>query len=135
MQHYAQPGGDLPAKAYAGRRLPDATAALTILLAPTLMLDLISLAYFFVIQLLHALLGILFVRCFSALGLTAGLIGGNAAVILLYFLRVDVAGINLGLVVLVVNFLVTFVVSAATKDPSPTPPIAATAQRAEGSAA
>ena len=55
--------------------------------------------------------------------------------ILLYFLHVDVAGINLGLVTLVVNFLVTFAVSAATKDPSPTPPTATTARRVERSAA
>jgi SSS family solute:Na+ symporter len=110
------------------------TSVFTIL-APTLMLDLISLAYFFVTQLLPALLGTLFVRRFSAIGLTAGLICGNAAVILLYFLHVDVAGINLGLVALVVNFLVTFAVSAARKDPSPTPPTATTARRAERSAA
>jgi solute:Na+ symporter, SSS family len=110
------------------------TAALTILV-PTLMLDLISLAYFFVTQLLPGLLGILFVRRFSAVGLTAGLIAGNAAVILLYFLHVDVAGINIGLVALVVNFLVTVAVSAATKDPSPTTPIAASPQVQQRSAA
>ena len=99
------------------------TAALTIL-APTLMLDLISLAYFFVTQLLPALIGILFVRRFSAIGLTAGLIAGNAAVVLLYFLQVNVGGINIGLIALLVNLAVTMAVSAIAKDPSPTPPIA-----------
>jgi solute:Na+ symporter, SSS family len=99
------------------------------------MLDLISLAYFFVTQLLPALLGILFVRRFSAVGLTAGLIAGNAAVILLYFLHVDVAGINLGLVALVINFLVTVAVSAATKDPSPATPIATSPQAQQRSVA
>jgi solute:Na+ symporter, SSS family len=100
------------------------TAALTIL-APTLMLDLISLAYFFVTQLLPSLIGILFVRRFSAMGLTAGLIAGNAAVALLYFLQVNIAGINIGLISLLINFAVAIAVSAMTKDSSPTTPIAA----------
>ena len=69
--------------------------------------------------------GILFVRRFSAIGLTAGLIAGNAAVALLYFLQVNVAGVNIGLVAQLVNFAVTIAVSAATKNPSPTIPVAA----------
>ena len=105
------------------------TAALTIL-APTLMLDLISLAYFFVTQLLPALLGILFVRRFSAMGLTAGLIAGNAAVALLYFLQVNIAGINIGLIALLINFATAIAVSAITRDPSPTTPIAASGRQA-----
>lgn len=106
------------------------TAALTIL-APTLMLDLISLAYFFVTQLLPALLGILFVRRFTAIGLTAGLLAGNLAVVLLYFLQINVAGVNIGLVALLVNLAVAMAVSATTRDPSPTPPIAATGRAAQ----
>lgn len=99
------------------------TAALTIL-APTLMLDLISLAYFFVTQLLPALLGVLFVRQFSAVGLTAGLVAGNAAVFLLYLSQLNVTGINIGLIALLVNFLVTFTVSAAAKNRSSRAPVA-----------
>ena len=99
------------------------SAALTIL-APTLMLDLISLAYFFVTQLIPALFGVLFVRRFSAVGLTAGLAAGVATVFLMYFLEINLGGINIGLIALLVNLMVAIAVSAATKNPSPTPPIA-----------
>ncbi len=100
------------------------TATLTIL-APTLMLDLISLAYYFATQMLVALFGVLFVRWFSTLGLTIGMIAGNVAVLLLYFLHVNAAGINLGLIALGVNFLVTSAVSAMVKDRTSYPPMAA----------
>lgn len=103
------------------------TAALTIL-APTLMLDLISLAYFFVTQLLPALLGVLLVRQFSAVGLTTGLVAGNATVFLLYFSQLSVSGINIGLIALLVNFLVTFAVSAVAKNRSSRVPVAALRQ-------
>lgn len=106
------------------------SAALTIL-APTLMLDLISLAYFFVTQLIPALFGVLFVRRFNALGLTAGLAVGVATVALLYFLQVPVGGINIGLVALVVNLIVALAVSAATKDTAPIPPIASSGRGAD----
>lgn len=100
------------------------TPALT-LLAPTLMLDFISLAYFFVTQLLPALLGVLFVRQFSAVGLTAGLVAGNVTVFLIYFSQLSVSGINIGLIALLINFLVTFAVSAAAKNRSSRVPLAA----------
>jgi SSS family solute:Na+ symporter len=99
------------------------TATLTIL-APTLMLNLISVAYFFITQTLVALFGVLFVRWFSALGLTIGLVAGNVAIILLYLLHVNAAGINLGLIALGVNLLVTSAVSAAAKNRTSHPPVA-----------
>jgi SSS family solute:Na+ symporter len=107
-----------------------ATAALTIL-APALMLNLISAAYFFVTQLLPGLIGILFVRQFSALGLTAGLIAGNAAVLVLNFSQPNLAGINIGLVALLLNFAVTIAVSAVTKNESSLAPVAASRESAE----
>ncbi len=111
------------------------TAALTIL-APTLMLNLISVAYFFVTQLLPALFGLLFVRQFSAVGLTAGLIAGNAAVLALNFSQANVAGINIGLIALLLNFAVTFAVSAVAKNDSSPAPLATSRRmeerRAEG---
>jgi SSS family solute:Na+ symporter len=112
------------------------TAALTIL-APTLMLDLISLAYFFVTQLLPALFGVLFVRQFSALGITAGLIVGNAVVLLLHFSQADIGGINLGLIALLANLLVTIAVSVVAKNRSSLAPVAESrrseTRQAEGS--
>ncbi len=99
------------------------TAALTIL-APTLMLNLISIAYFFVTQLLPGLCGLLFVRQFSAAGLTIGLIAGNAAVLVLHFSQANVSGINIGLIALLLNFLVTFAVSAVVKNDSSPAPLA-----------
>jgi SSS family solute:Na+ symporter len=93
------------------------------------MLDLISLAYFFVTQLLPALFGVLFVRRFIALGITAGLVAGNAMVLLLHFSQTNVAGINIGLIALLVNFLVTIVVSAASKNRSSLAPVAASRPR------
>ncbi len=100
------------------------TAALTIL-APTLMLDLISLAYFFVTQLLPALFGVLFVWQFSALGITSGMVTGNATMLLLHFSQANVAGINIGLIALLVNFLVTIAVSVTSKNRSSLAPVAA----------
>lgn len=98
------------------------TAALTIL-APTLMLDLIAVAYYFVTQLMVGLFGVLFVRQFSAVGIAAGLVAGNAAVLLLYFLQVNI-GINIGLIALLVNLLVTIAVSAVAKNKSSHEPVA-----------
>ena len=100
------------------------TAALTIL-APTLMLDLIAIAYYFVTQTLVGLFGVLFVRQFSAPGLVTGLIAGNVAVLVLHFSHTNIAGINVGLIALLVNFLVTIAVSAVAKNRSSHAPMAA----------
>ena len=82
------------------------------------MLNLISIAHFFVTQLLPALFGLLFVHQLSAVGLIAGLIAGNAAVLVLHFSQANVSGINIGLIALLLNFLVTFAVSAVAKNDS-----------------
>ncbi len=100
------------------------TAALTIL-APTLMLDLIAIAYYFVTQTLVGLFGVLFVRQFSAPGLVTGLIAGNVAVLVLHFSHTNIAGINVGLIALLVNFLVTIAVSAVAKNRSSHAPMTA----------
>lgn len=99
------------------------TATLTILW-PTLMLDLISVAYYFVTQMLVALFGVLFIWWFSALGLTLGMIVGNVVVVILYALNVDTLGINPGLVALGVNLLVATGVSLVIKNKSSHLPIA-----------
>ena len=81
------------------------------------MLNLISIAHFFVTQVFPALFGLLFVRQFSAMRLIAGLIAGNAAVLLvLHFSQANVSGINVGLIALLLNFLVAFAVSAVAKN-------------------
>ena len=102
---------------------PIVTAALMIL-APTLMLNLISIAHFFAAQVFPALFGLLFVRRLSAVGLIAGLIAGNAAVLVLHFSQANVSGINIGLIALLLNFLVTFAVSAVAKNDSSPAPLA-----------
>ncbi|HVE99988.1 MAG TPA: hypothetical protein VNA27_01440 [Rubrobacteraceae bacterium] len=114
------------------------TAALMIL-APTLMLNLISVAPFFVAQVFPALFGLLFVRQLSAVGLIAGLIAGNAAVLVLHFSQANVSGINIGLIALLLNSLVAFAVSAVAKNDSFPAPLATSPrpdeQRAERSIA
>jgi Na+/proline symporter len=82
------------------------------------MLNLISIAHFFVTQVFPALFGLLFVRQFSAVRLIAGLIAGNAAVLVLHFSQANVSGINVGLIALLLNFLVAFAVSAVAKNDS-----------------
>jgi solute:Na+ symporter, SSS family len=99
------------------------SAGLTIL-APTLMLALISTAYYGFTQFLPAFVGVFLVRRFSALGIAAGLISGDVAILALYGSGVDTAGINIGLIALLLNFAVTFVVSAVAKNESPHAPIA-----------
>ena len=95
------------------------------ILAPTLMLALINTAYYGFTQFLPAWLGIFFVRQFTAVGVAAGIVAGDVAVLVLYGLGfANVAGINIGLVALLINFVVTFVVSSLTKNPRPVTPIA-----------
>ena len=98
------------------------SAGLTIL-APTLMLALISTAYYGFTQFLPAFIGVFLVRQFSALGITAGLISGDVAVLVLYGLDVSTAGINIGLIALLLNFVVTFAVSSVAKNRSSLAPI------------
>ena len=83
------------------------SAGLTIL-APTLMLALISTAYYGFTQFLPAFVGVFLVRRFSALGIAAGLISGDIAILALYGSGVDTAGINIGLIALLLNFAVIF---------------------------
>ena len=98
------------------------SAGLTIL-APTLMLALISTAYYGFTQFLPVFVGVYLVRRFSALGIAAGLISGDIAILALYGSGVDTAGINIGLIALLL-FAVTFAVSAVTKNDSSHAPIA-----------
>ncbi|MCA1729119.1 MAG: sodium:solute symporter family protein [Actinobacteria bacterium] len=113
------------------------SAGLTIL-APTLMLALISTAYYGFTQFLPAFVGVFLVRRFSALGIAAGLVCGDVAVLVLYGLGVSTAGINIGLIALLLNFVVTFAVSTVAKNESSLAPIAASGRpatrQAEGSA-
>ncbi|MDQ3735902.1 MAG: hypothetical protein M3318_00470 [Actinomycetota bacterium] len=110
------------------------SAGLTIL-APTLMLALISTAYYGFTQFLPAFVGIFLVRRFSALGIAAGLISGDIAILALYGFGVDTAGINIGLIAL----LLIFAVSPGTKNDSLHAPIATsdrpTTRQAPGGAA
>src|SRR5919202_2999729 len=99
------------------------SAGLTIL-APTLMLALISTAYYGFTQFLPAFVGVFLVRQFSALGIAAGLVSGDVAVLVLYASGVSTAGINIGLIALLLNFGVTFVVSLVAKNRSSSAPIA-----------
>jgi len=107
-------------------------------MAPTLMLALISTAYYGFTQFLPAFVGVFLVRRFSALGIAAGLISGDVAVLALYGLGVDTGGINIGLIALLLNFVVTFTVSAVAKNKTSYPPIAKSnspaTRQAEGSA-
>lgn len=100
------------------------SATLT-LLAPTLMLALIATAYYGFTQFLPALLGILFVRRFTATGIAVGLIVGDVSILLLFLTGLTFGGINIGLIALLINFLVVFAVSSMTKNPSPVTPIIA----------
>jgi SSS family solute:Na+ symporter len=105
------------------------SAGLTIL-APTLMLALISTAYYGFTQFLPAFVGVFLVRQFSALGIAAGLVSGDVAVLVLYASGVSTAGINIGLIALLLNFVVTFVVSLVAKNRSSPAPIATSARPA-----
>jgi SSS family solute:Na+ symporter len=105
------------------------SAGLTIL-APTLMLTLISTAYYGFTQFLPAFLGVFFVQRFSAPGIAVGLVAGDITVLALYGSGVSTAGINLGLVALLVNFAVTLVVSSIVKGRSSLMPIAVTSASA-----
>lgn len=82
---------------------------------PTLMLNLINTAYYGFTQFFPGLMAILFWKKATPIGVGVGLIAGDACALLFYFLHLEPWGLNLGLVALVVNILLTVLVSLLTK--------------------
>lgn len=86
-------------------------------LAPHLMLNLINTAYYGFTQFFPSILAVLFWRRATAVGVGTGLVVGDLIALSLYFAHVLPWGLNLGLVALGGNFLVTVVVSLLTRRP------------------
>ncbi len=86
-------------------------------LAPHLMLNLINTAYYGFTQFFPALLAVLFWRRATAIGVGTGLIVGDVVALSLYFSHVLPFGLNLGLIALVGNMVVTVIVSLLTPKP------------------
>ncbi len=90
------------------------SVALTVL-TPTLMLNLINTAYYGFTQFFPGILAILFWRKATAIGLGSGIVVGDVAALTLYFAHSSPWGLNLGLVALGLNMVVTVIVSLLTK--------------------
>ncbi|MFL0364856.1 sodium:solute symporter [Pseudobacillus sp. 179-B 2D1 NHS] len=88
------------------------------LLAPSLMLNLINTAYYGYGQFLPGLLAIFFSRTIKPLGIAAGLITGNVFALSMHLIEINLFNINIGLIALVLNFIVTYIVSMVTKKQS-----------------
>jgi len=94
------------------------------LFTPTLMLTLINTAYFGITQSLPGVLAILFARRVQPLGVALGIVVGDVLAVALYLAHVNWSGINLGLVALVANFVVTYGVSYLWPSKRPLVPVA-----------
>jgi solute:Na+ symporter, SSS family len=81
------------------------------LFTPTLMLTLINTAYFGITQSLPGVLAILFARRVQPWAVALGIVVGDVLAVALYLAQVNWSGINLGLVALAVNFIVSYGVS------------------------
>jgi SSS family solute:Na+ symporter len=77
------------------------------LVTPTLMLTLINTAYFGVGQFFPGVLAILFFRRANPYAVLAGLITGDVLAIALYIWNPNLLGVNIGLVCLAVNVLIS----------------------------
>ncbi len=88
-------------------------------LAPHLMLNLINTAYYGFTQFFPALLAVLFWRRATAIGVGTGLVLGDVIALTLYFSHVVPFGLNLGLIALAGNILVTVIVSLLTPKATP----------------
>ncbi|WP_053958220.1 sodium:solute symporter family protein [Sulfobacillus thermosulfidooxidans] len=84
-------------------------------LAPHLMLNLINTAYYGFTQFFPAILAVLFWPRATAIGVGTGLIVGDIIALSLYFAHVLPWGLNLGLIALLGNFIVTVGVSLLTR--------------------
>jgi SSS family solute:Na+ symporter len=76
--------------------------------SPSLMLTLINTAYYGITQFFPGILGMIFSRRITATGTAVGIVVGDVAALVLYLANVDLYGINLGLICLALNFVVTF---------------------------
>ncbi|MGC7406882.1 sodium:solute symporter family protein [Pandoraea pneumonica] len=79
--------------------------------APNLMLTLINTTYYGVTQFLPGILVVLFSLRVGAVPVVMGILTGQIMAILLYLLKVDLGGINLGLPCLVANVVVVMVLN------------------------
>ncbi|MFC7392311.1 sodium:solute symporter family protein [Scopulibacillus cellulosilyticus] len=78
-----------------------------------LMLTVININYYLTTQILPGLLAVFFSRKINAAGIISGIVVGVVSALTMYFTHVNFYGINIGLIALVLNFIVTFAVSAA----------------------
>jgi SSS family solute:Na+ symporter len=84
------------------------------LATPNLMLTLINMTYYGITQFFPGVIAIIFGLRVSARAICLGMLAGQLLAILLYYVNPDLAGLNLGLVCLAVNLIVTVVVNLET---------------------
>lgn len=82
---------------------------------PQLMLNIIEMAYYGFAQFVPGLLAVFFSRKVTPAGIISGVIVGTATAVVMYFNHINIFGINIGLISLVVNFIVTHGVSVVFK--------------------
>lgn len=82
---------------------------------PQLMLNIIEMAYYGFAQFVPGLLSVFFFRKVTPRGIISGVVAGTATAVLMHFNHINVFGINIGLISLIVNFIVTYAVSIVFK--------------------
>lgn len=85
------------------------------LLTPNLMLTLINTTYYGVTQFFPGVMAILFGLRVKPAAIAAGMLTGQVLAVILYTLQVDPAGINIGLICLVLNVAVVTAIHLASK--------------------
>ncbi|HCA85384.1 MAG TPA: SSS family transporter [Streptomyces sp.] len=93
-----------------------AAATLT-LVGSTLMLTVLNLTYYLLGQLVPGWIALMFFRRVQAWAVSVGILGGVAASIALYVIKPDLAGVNAGLIAVLINFALTFGLSHLRRGP------------------
>ncbi|MFE2377042.1 sodium:solute symporter [Streptomyces sp. NPDC059398] len=106
-------------------------AAVLTLTASTLMLTVLNLTYYLLGQLVPGWIALMFFRRVRAWAVSAGIVGGVAASIVLYATDPGLAGINAGLIAVLLNCALTFGLSRL-RPGQPLTPVAALPGKPDG---
>lgn len=96
-------------------------AAVLTLTGSTLMLTILNLVYYLLAQFIPGWLALMYFKRVQAWAVGMGLVVGIAASIVLYIINPPLAGVNLGLVTVLVNFVLTFGLSYLRPGPERLP--------------
>ncbi|MGG2065082.1 sodium:solute symporter family protein [Bacillus sp. S14(2024)] len=83
--------------------------------APSLMISLVNTAYYGFGQILPGFIGVFFIRKLTPIGIAAGILAGDVAVLGMSIGKISIYNINIGLIALLLNVIVAYAVSVLFK--------------------